>query len=205
MSPSDGASGASGEQRFIIVDPDNPPGDEWVNDHTKRARNAWRKLWASGSSDMTTMSISDLNLLIANEPELLRLEQEREISQMRDRTAPKELTATQINGGIILRWESRASYYTRSYRVFRRANNESEFTRIFDVQSEEGMSYEDTTAVEPGVAYTYKVTAILKDDAFTRFGASYGEYGGEAEVSITTAGARRTPTPTPTATPAPAK
>ena len=103
MSPSDGASGASGEQRFIIVDPDNPPGDEWVNDHTKRARNAWRKLWASGSSDMTTMSISDLNLLIANEPELLRLEQEREISQMRDRTAPDELTATQINGGIILR------------------------------------------------------------------------------------------------------
>ena len=203
MSSSDGASGASGDQRFIIVDPDDSRGYKRINERAKRARNAWRKLWASGSSDMTTMSVSDLQRLIANEPELLRLEQEREIIQMRDRTAPKELTATQINGGIILRWKSRASYYTRTYRVFRRANNESQFTRISDVHPEVNMSYEDTTAAEPGVMYTYKVMAILNDDAYSRFGTAYGEYGGEAEVSITTAGAGQTPTPTPTATPTP--
>ena len=203
MSPSDGASGASGEQRFIIVDPDNPPGDEWVNDHTKRARNAWRKLWASGSSDMTTMSISDLNLLIANEPELLRLEQEREIIQMRDRTAPDKLTATQTSAGIALRWIVEADlYFTTSYRVSRKASGEAEFTKISDVQPQWNVIYEDITATEPGVAYTYKVTAILKDDIPSRFNTSYGEYGGEAEVSMTTADVHRTPTPSPTATPA---
>ena len=203
MSSSEGASGASGEQRFIIVDPDDSHGYKRINERAKRARNAWRKLWASSSSDMTTMAVSDLQRLIANEPELLRLEQEREIIQMRDRTAPKELTATQINGVIMLRWESRASYYTRTYRVLRRANNESEFTRIYDVQPEVNMIYEDTAATEPGVVYTYKVMAIMSDDAYSRFGTSYGEYGGVAEVSITTAGARRTATPTPTTTPTP--
>ena len=202
MLSSDSASGARGARRFLLIDPDSQD-DSRFTEAIRRARNTWRALGASESSDTTTMAVSDLKRLIANEPELLRLEQERELAAKRDYTMPKELTATQINGGVILRWFSEASYFTIGYRVLRRANSESEFTRISDVQPEERMSYEDTTATEPGVMYTYKVMAILSDDAYSRFGTAYGEYGGEAEVSITTANVYRTATPPPTPTPTP--
>ena len=198
MSPSDGASGASGAQRFLLIDPDYQ-GDPRFTEDIRRARNTWRELGASESSDMTTMAVSDLRRLIANESELLRIEQERQIATMRNRTAPQELTATQTSAGIALRWTFVEAdlYFTISYRISRKASGETEFTKIFDVQPQWNVTYEDITATEPGVAYTYKVTAILKDDIPSRFNTSYGEYGGEAEVSITTADARQTPTPTP--------
>ena len=206
MSSSNDASGASDEQRLMLIDPDSDAPSHIAED-TKRARNTWRELGASESFDMTTMAVSDLRRLIANESELLRREQERQIATMRNRTAPQELTATQTSAGIMLRWTfvEAELYFTTSYRISRKASGEAEFTKISDVQPQWNVTYEDITATEPGVAYTYKVTAILKDDIPSRFNTSYGEYGGEAEVSITTAGARRTPTLTPTTTSAPAR
>lgn len=205
MSSSNGASGASDEQRLMLIDPDsNAPSH--IAEDTKRARNTWRELGAFESSDMTTMAVSDLRRLIENESELLRLEQEKQIATMRNRTAPQELTATQTSTGIALRWIVEADlYFTTSYRVSRKASGEAEFTKISDVQPQWNVIYEDITATEPGVAYTYKVAAILKDDIPSRFNTSYGEYGGEAEVSITTATVHRTatPTPIPTTTPTP--
>ena len=198
MSSSNDASSASDDQRLMLIDPDSDAPSHIAED-TKRARNTWRTLGAFESSDMTTMAVSDLRRLIANESELLRIEQERQIATMRNRTAPQELTATQTSAGIALRWTFVEAdlYFTTSYRISRKASGEAEFTKISDVQPQWNVTYEDITATEPGVAYTYKVTAILKDDIPSRFNTSYGEYGGEAEVSITTAGARRTPTPTP--------
>ena len=195
---SDRAPGPRGARRFLLIDPDFR-GEPRFNEDIRRTRNAWRELGASESPDTTTMAVSDLKRLIANEPALVRLEQEREIVIIRYATRPDKLTATQTNNGIMLRWEFRTSsptHDTTGYRVFRRADGETEFTRLSDVRTL-NMNYEDTTAVEPGVAYTYKVAAILKDDIPSMFNTSYGEYGGEAEVSITTAAARRTPTPTP--------
>ena len=205
MSPSDGASGASGAQRFLLIDPDYQ-GDPRFTEDIRRARNTWRTLGAFESSDMTTMAVLDLRRLIANESELLRIEQEKQIATMRNRTAPQELTATQTSAGIALRWTfvEAELYFTTSYRISRKASGEAEFTKISDVQPQWNVIYEDITATEPGVAYTYKVTAILKDDIPSRFNTSYGEYGGDAEVSITTAAAPRTPTPTPTPPPTPA-
>ena len=197
--PSKRAPGPRGARRFLLIDPDFQ-GDPRFTEDIRRTRNAWRELGASESSDTTTMAVSDLRRLIANESELLRREQEKQITAMRNRTAAQELTATQTNAGIVLRWKIKYSslHYTTSYRVSRKANGETKFTQIINVQpQQEDVSYEDTTGIEPGVAYTYKVTAILKDDIPSMFNTSYGEYGGEAEVSITTAAPRRTPTPTP--------
>ena len=195
---SDRAPGPRGARRFMLIDPDFR-GEPRFNEDIRRTRNTWRELGSSESSDTTTMAVSDLRRLIANESQLLRREQEKQITAMRNRTAAQELTATQTNAGIVLRWKIKYSslHDTTSYRVSRKANGETKFTQIINVQpQQEDVSYEDTTGIEPGVAYTYKVTAILKDDIPSMFNTSYGEYGGEAEVSITTAAVRPTPTPT---------
>ena len=200
-----GASGASGDQRLMLIDPDSNAVSHIAED-TKFWRNTWRALGAFESSDMTTMAVSDLKWLIANESELLRVEQEKQIATVRNRTAPQELTATQTSAGIALRWTFVEAdlYFTTSYRISRKASGETEFTKISDVQPQWDVIYEDTTATEPGVTYTYKVTAILKDDIYSRFNTPFGEYGGEAEVSITTANVYRTSTPTPTPATSPA-
>ncbi len=198
-----GSFGASEDQRLMLIDPDSKAVSHIAED-TKRWRNTWRASGAFESSDMTTMAVSDLKWLIANESELLRIEQEKQIATVRNRTAPQELTATQTSAGIALRWTFVEAdlYFTTSYRISRKASGETEFTKISDVQPQWNVIYEDTTATEPGVTYTYKVTAILKDDIYSRFNTSFGEYGGEAQVSITTADVHRTPTPTATPTPA---
>ena len=199
MATDAGAPGARYARRFMLTDPDLPA-DDFITEDAKRARNAWRKSWPSGSPDMTTMGVLALKWLIANEPELLRQEQEREIAFMQDITAPEYLTATQADdGSVTLRWASRGRHHITNYRVLRRASGASEFTRISDVAPTQwDMIYKDTTAIEPGVAYTYKVIALLKDDVHSIFDTSYGEFGGEAEVSITISAAPLTTTPTPT-------
>ena len=117
---SDRAPGPRGARRFLLIDPDSQEDQD-----IRRARNTWRELGASEFSDTTTMAVSDLKRLIANESALVRLEQEREIATIRYGTRPEELTATQTNNGIMLRWEfwTSASYSdTIGYRVFRRAD-----------------------------------------------------------------------------------
>jgi fibronectin type 3 domain-containing protein len=69
-------------------------------------------------------------------------------------TAPANLTAHAVSGGIALQWTASTDNVGVSGYVVYRAG-----TRVGDV-SADALSYQDTSDVRPGTAYSYTVTAV---------------------------------------------
>ena len=202
-----GVAGTSDNQKIILINTDsNAPSH--VTEKITRQRNTWPKATTSGSSDATTMTISDLRRLIANESDLLHREQTQQITSVQNLTKPNDLTATLTSDGVTLQWQIKYSalHKTTAYQITRKTNNQNSFTHLADIQPQkESVIYKDTTANSPETTYSYKVTAILKDNIPSTFNTDYGDYGGTASTVISIPKIRQItiPTQTPTPTPTP--
>ena len=115
-----------------------------------------------------------------------------------DPTAPRNLTAGIVDGGVLLEWDApteNADTVT-GYQVLRRdPNNDAVgvFTAIKNNTGDTATGYTDATATQAGKSYTYRVKAWRGDDL-----SAWSNY---ARVDLPTEEEEPTPTPTPTATP----
>ena len=116
-----------------------------------------------------------------------------------DPTAPRNLTAGIVDGGVLLDWDAPAENAgaVTGYQVLRRdPNNDAVgvFTAIENNTGDTATSYTDTSANQAGKSYTYRVKA-WRGDALSAW-SNYARVNLPAEPTPT-------PTPTPTATPIP--
>ena len=80
------------------------------------------------------------------------------------------VSAVSDYGKILLSWGRSSEVATNTYRIYRAAEGEEQYTLIKTIVGRDTVSYEDTT-VQKGVAYTYYVTGV-------------GAYGAESEPSL---------------------
>ena len=114
-----------------------------------------------------------------------------------DPTAPRNLAAEIVDGGVALSWDAPAenAESVTGYQVLRRdPNNDAVgvFTAIENSTGDAATSYTDATATQAGQSYTYRVKAWR--------GADLSNWSNYARVDLP---AEEEPTPTPTATPTP--
>ena len=132
-------------------------------------------------------------------------------SAQNDPTAPRNLTAGVVDGGVLLEWDAPAqdAGSVTGYQVLRRDPGEDAvgvFTAIENNTGDTATSYTDATATQAGKSYTYRVKAWRGDDLSGQSNYARVDLPAEGEEEPTptpTPTATPTPTPTPTATPTP--
>ena len=128
-----------------------------------------------------------------------------------DPTAPRNLTAQIVDGGVSLSWDAPNddAESVTGYQVLRRDpknDDVGKFTAIENNTGDTATSYTDATATQAGKSYTYRVKAWRGDDLSGQSNYARVDLPAEEEPTPTptpTATPTPTPTPTPTATPTP--
>ncbi len=204
LASSDGASGTSGEQQFLL---DHPDGHSLFHSNIPDHPN--HKPGVSGASGgVDKVGLSELKTLVS--------EGDAAIKQQIDATAtanwwwmtePRNLKISATHNSATVTWhEARIPSEVSDYQVLRRKQSDSDFIHLADVESTvtedweptpTNITYEDTKSVEPSTTYVYRVLSRSpKYDGGTAD-------GGSAEVTITTLDLDVTPTVSTTATPTP--
>lgn len=204
LESSSGASGASGEPRFMLKHPDGQIEGAPYPDYG-----------ASGVSGMSDdfVSLSGMKSVIAREPEYLAAVANvtataiaANLDWWRANASALGLMARATDISVTLAWQgwSGSEFGIKSYEIFRRSQSETKFAKIADVEHTEQpeITYSDSANIVSGAEYTYEVRTLTHDSGFGERGgdmrltikASLGEV---AEGAISAPITLETPTPTP--------
>ena len=212
LAGSSGASGASGEPRFMLKHPDGQVQGAPYPDYG-----------ASGVSGMSddSVSLSGMKSVIAREPEysaavanVTATAVAANMDWWRENSSALGLTAKATDSAVTLAWQgwNGGSFGIKSYEIFRRSQSETKFAKIAAVEHTEQpeITYSDSANIVSGAEYTYEVRTLTHDLGFGERGgdmrltikASLGEVAeGAISVPITAATSTSTPTTTPTPEP----
>ena len=74
--------------------------------------------------------------------------------------APRNLTATSTPTSVTLEWRAPDDPTVTGYQVLRRVRGQGGFQVIAEDTGDAATAYVDTTGIEPGTVYIYRVKAI---------------------------------------------